>query len=1251
MFKKVIVFSILIQPIFVGSVFCSKDDYNKGWEAFLKNNRQEARKYFKLAINDQETAPDALLSLSLINWNENKLDAAFDEFKNSYKLSSNPYPYFYALSSTPLVYDGILSKSKLDFFEKAAADPKTNGTLKAMICERIGNHYINVNNKRKADDIYSKMGNLKNWQVLGTFDNTSGSGFSKDWGAVSRPLEKDTFTNKNQAKVNWYSPVYNKENNWFVFDNYFNIRNAIFYAQSFVQSTSDQEAYLRAGTSGSLKIWVNDALISTIPEERNCDLDIYSYKIKLNKGANRILVQIGTSEIDRANFLIRLTDENANPLSNIISSTGYDTYQKSDEKPQTEPLTFFAEEFFKNQIKSDIKNPLNYILLAETYLHNDKAYEATKTLKTLESLYGKSTVVSYLLYEAYIRAHNQTDYEKELETIKNTDPDSYFSLDSRYDEAIKSEKYNDALDICKKMKELYGASSNTDNWELKLASFQKRYEDLISLAKTLYAKYPDNNEYMQLNYQIKKEVAKDPNAAVALADAYCRSYYNEDAIELLSKACLEIGNSTYGVNILYKQLEKFPYSIEYYQKLINILFDMQSYDKALALTDKALKLAPYNSDIYANRGYIYKNLNQTEKAKENFYKSIYYSPTSYESRTQLRLLDKKKEIFELFPKSELKELISKAGTTKEYPESNSLYILNDYQQVVYPEGAKEYRRELAIKILNKSGIDSWKQYNIGYNGYSQKVTIDKAEVIKSNGNTAKAETNGDDQIVFTNLEVNDVLHIEFRVRDYSFGKLAKNFFDDFLYKRSIPSMVNKYSLLVTTDAKFTYQVASGSIDPEISNVENMKLYKWELDNQPAVKEETYMSAYRDVLPVLRYSSLPDWKYVSDWYKDLTTSKFRSDYVLKETFENLLKGKENLSQLEKAKIFYEYILENITYSSVDFLQSNFIPQKASRTITTRLGDCKDLSTLFVALCREAGINANLVLISTRNTGSLTMPLPTIGFNHCIAQLNVDNKTYYLELTDNALPFASAVNIDLQAQILPIPFSNEAIGDKLINMDMTNRTLNNSTRIYNISFQKNDMILDRNFIYTGAMSSYQRHSFKNIGAEEQLKKKSQAVAKEFSVPTKVTNLKFTNLDNLKDTLTVSYKAEVKNYIQDVAGMKIFKLPWSDTNSLDIVSLEERTYPFEFWSYQTEDVTIEKAIVEIPSGMKLADLPQNLKYECSVAEYRLSFDSRIAGKITVTRYFERKADKVSTKDYAAFRTFINNVSEADGKQYAFK
>jgi hypothetical protein len=93
-------------------------------------------------------------------------------------------------------------------------------------------------------------------------------------------------------------------------------------------------------------------------------------------------------------------------------------------------------------------------------------------------------------------------------------------------------------------------------------------------------------------------------------------------------------------------------------------------------------------------------------------------------------LENKKEVSELFPKSDLDDIIAKAPSSSEFPQDNSILLLNNNQLVVYPEGAKEYRYEIAAKILNKSGIDNWKEYTIGYNSYNQKLIIDKAELIR-----------------------------------------------------------------------------------------------------------------------------------------------------------------------------------------------------------------------------------------------------------------------------------------------------------------------------------------------------------------------------------------------------------------------------------------------------------------------------------------------------------------------------------------
>jgi hypothetical protein len=295
-----------------------------------------------------------------------------------------------------------------------------------------------------------------------------------------------------------------------------------------------------------------------------------------------------------------------------------------------------------------------------------------------------------------------------------------------------------------------------------------------------------------------------------------------------------------------------------------------------------------------------------------------------------------------------------------------------------------------------------------------------------------------------------------------------------------------------------------------------------------------MSASVDVSPALFYSSIPDWKYISNWYKDLTFNKFNSDYVLKETVANLLEGQEKATAYEKARIFYQYILENISYSDVSFLHGNFIPQKASRTITTRLGDCKDVSTLFVALCREAGVKANLVLISTRNYGNKTMPLPVVDFNHCIAQLNLDDKVYYLELTDKTLPFSAALINDLNSEMLPIPFSDELSGDKLLLMDMPFRPKNAIDMHMTVALSNNDMQIEQSSVFTAALASAYRNAYRNVGSEEQLKMFNQAISSNFSSSVKLEDLKFVNLDNLNDSLRVSYRMELSNALQDVAGM---------------------------------------------------------------------------------------------------------------------
>ncbi len=1251
--KRIIFLSISILS-FV-SAFASRENYKKGWEAFNNNDRKQAREYFGSAVKSEpDSKSEALFCLALIDWFESKDKSAFSRFQEFYTSTDNPYPYLYAVFSLPFMNPrDILQPDELAFFEKIVQDTKMHGTLKAMLYQKIGDHYLACNEFLKANKAFSQMGALNQWQVLGSFDNISGSGFDKDWGAVSKNTSGAIFKNKVAADISWYTPLANKPNNWFYFDYYFALDNVIVYAQTFVQSPEEKEVVLRTGTSGSLKIWMNDAQIASVSEERNCDLDIYTYPVKLNKGLNRILIQVGQSEISSANFLMRLTDQDGNPVAGLGQSATYGEYARSSAPFSNNLLPFFAEEFFKGKIKEDPDNLLYYLVLGETFLRNDKSYEGITVLKKAEQIAPKSSYVSHRLSEGYLRSQNRTNYSREIESIKQNDPDSYIALTSLFSEAMETEKYNEAEQIANKIKSLYGENYESDIREVNLLDAQKKMEELIQLGKKLYVNYPSDPFFMGMAFSIEEGVYKNSKAATAVLENYCKKYYNGNILERLAERYIALGDATKGINLLKKRIDQTPYATGYRLTFASMLRKMQKYSDALKELDEVKKQAPFLSDVYSQEGYIYKEMKETGKSVEAFRKSIYYNPNSYDSRMQLRLLGNRKEIFDLFPKIKVDSLIAKSPSQSTYPEENAVLVMHDVQLVFYPEGAQESRTEMAVKILNQTGIEEWKEYQIPYSG-NQKLILDKYEIIKANGQKIKAETNSMGAVVFTNLEVGDVLHLDYRLQSYLTGVFSKHFYDYSLMQYTLPVVHSGYSVLIPKHRDFKYVVKNADIEPTVSEVEDMKLYQWVSADKPAIKDEVFMSPMVDIAPTLVFSSVPDWKFIGEWYRDLTTNKIKadSDYILKETHTEILKGKENAAPLEKAKLFYEYILNNITYSNVSFLQGNFIPQKASRTIITRLGDCKDVSTLFVTLCRESGIKANLVLLSSRENGKNLLALPSIQFNHCIAQLEADGKTYYLELTDNKLPFGAALDYDLQSNILPIPYKEEPAVNTLLSMDMPFRMKNYIRRNAKVSVSGNDMNLDCGSVRTGQLASFQRQLYADMGTEDRIKDLNQHISGEWNTPVRVSNLTYTNLDNLSDSVVNSYNLEIKSALQDVAGMKIFKMPWSDAvKSTEIVSLETRKFPIEFWAYLFCDMEEETIHLTLPQEKKMVEALKNVKLECAAASYELTFKTGSAGEIQAKRSFIKKKDFVTPEEYGEFRKFISAVSESDNKQYGVK
>jgi tetratricopeptide (TPR) repeat protein len=342
---------------------------------------------------------------------------------------------------------------------------------------------------------------------------------------LQNPDLNATYKNKVQAKITWFKPPVERLDKWFDFDQLFDTDNSLMYAQSFVNSPSDQTVYLRAGCSGSMKVWVNDQLVINESTERNCDLDIYTYKITLNKGYNRFLVQIGQSISGRANFMLRLTDDKATPIVGFSSTTQPQAYNKTT-KVEEKNLPFFAENFFEDLIKKDAKSVADYVLLASVFNRNDKTYEAKKAIRKAREIMPNSTLISRINTEISIRESNRTELAKDAEFINSNDPTSNFSLTYQLTTAMSKQDYVEAAKVIEESKKYFGVNQATDLGELLIYARQNQMDNLLKAVDKVYKLYPNSYECIQMYCLVQIGVHKNTQAAIDAYKAYLDKNYN-----------------------------------------------------------------------------------------------------------------------------------------------------------------------------------------------------------------------------------------------------------------------------------------------------------------------------------------------------------------------------------------------------------------------------------------------------------------------------------------------------------------------------------------------------------------------------------------------------------------------------------------------------------------------------------------------------------------------------------------------------
>lgn len=164
------------------------------------------------------------------------------------------------------------------------------------------------------------FGWVKDWRVIGPFDNTAGAGYD----TVFPPEENLDFAAEYQGKTGkagWKSVTTTNDLGMVDLNKSFGaLKEVTGYAVTEIQSDTARAVELRLGCKNGWKLWLNgDLLFGRDEYHRGTEIDHYRLKANLKPGKNVILVKLTQNEMKEEwtvewEFQLRITDDLGTPI-------------------------------------------------------------------------------------------------------------------------------------------------------------------------------------------------------------------------------------------------------------------------------------------------------------------------------------------------------------------------------------------------------------------------------------------------------------------------------------------------------------------------------------------------------------------------------------------------------------------------------------------------------------------------------------------------------------------------------------------------------------------------------------------------------------------------------------------------------------------------------------------------------------------------------------------------------------------------
>lgn len=347
-------------------------------------------------------------------------------------------------------------------------------------------------------------------------------------------------------------------------------------------------------------------------------------------------------------------------------------------------------------------------------------------------------------------------------------------------------------------------------------------------------------------------------------------------------------------------------------------------------------------------------------------------------------------------------------------------------------------------------------------------------------------------------------------------------------------------------------------------------------------------------------------------------KSSSKIAKKVLSEELNIGNEN--DRKKAKQIIEYVKSSFEWNGY---YGKYASQSAKDFFDKKRGNDADINLFMIAILNEAEINAEPLILSTRNHGKIPNDYPFDHFTNYVIALVNTNSPFLADGTEDLLSYNK----------LPIRCNNEKglIVEKedipkWISLENNVLSIEKSTIRMKLDSASRDLLTQVSIQNTGYESFAARNRFKN----DSLKIKEFYSDKIGDIKTSKT----IGYDRIELPYSMHFEAkyETEKLGDNVVIKPFFNLPLSKNN----MTQKKRTYPVDF-IYPWEDVF--ESTLEIPNGFSITNIPEEYKLDNDLAEINLNYSLNNNILIVKGNYKFKKSTYVAS-EYSRIKYYLDQI-----------